>query len=293
VFHDGDAVAQLLGLVQVMSAQKDGALLIMAQVSDQVLDLPRRHGIEPGGRLVQEEELGTVDQCSRQGQALLHALAVVACLLVSPVCEVKDLQQACDAGRDLAPRHAVQRGIDLKVFPARQALIEGRGLGQDPGALAQRGALVHRRQPQHLGCARGRGQHPVQQPDGRRLAGAVVAEEAEHLACLDLQGQTVHCNSRPEVAGQPVGDESRNGSHGALLLPSDWQSCAQGHAPAANALTRWIRDVRTSVARTRRGSHPHMTDAAPGCVGSKSFDEHALDTAEDLLQLPGACVKKD
>jgi hypothetical protein len=44
-------------------------------------------------------------------------------------------------------------------------------------------------------------------PDGRRLAGAVVAEEAKHLPCLDLQGQVVDGNHLPEVTGQPVGDE--------------------------------------------------------------------------------------
>ena len=77
VVDDADAVAQGLGLVHVVGGHEDrGAAL--ADGADHVPHGQAGLGVERGGELVEEDELGPVDQ----GQGDEHALALAAGELV-------------------------------------------------------------------------------------------------------------------------------------------------------------------------------------------------------------------
>src|SRR5439155_23399466 len=52
-----------------------------------------------------------------------------------------------------------------------------------------------------------RPQQPQQEPDRRRLAGAVGSEEPNHLASRDGEGDVIDRHAPAELARQPVGDD--------------------------------------------------------------------------------------
>ena len=70
VIHDGDAVAQALGLIHVVRGENDGAARLLELV-DQVPQMAARLGIEAGGRLVEKQQLRIADQRAGHGQPLL------------------------------------------------------------------------------------------------------------------------------------------------------------------------------------------------------------------------------
>src|SRR5690606_23353002 len=72
--EDGNAVAQPFRLVEVVRGQEDGAAL-GPQLRDEIADEARRLRVQSGGRLVQEEYAGLVQQGAGHGELLLHALA--------------------------------------------------------------------------------------------------------------------------------------------------------------------------------------------------------------------------
>jgi len=76
--------------------------------------------------------------------------------------------------------------------------------------------LTHDVVPGKPGNAARRRDRRRQDADGRRLAGAVGAEQSEHLARGDLEVDSVHC---PDVSGVSLGqpgDLDRRHRHGRL-----------------------------------------------------------------------------
>ena len=67
-------LAQLVRLEHVVRREQD-RLARLAQARDRLAQLPRADGIEPDRRLVEEEQLGVVQQAARDVQALAHARA--------------------------------------------------------------------------------------------------------------------------------------------------------------------------------------------------------------------------
>ena len=57
---------------------EDDRLALLAQVANQLLDLGRADRVEPRGRLVEQDQLGVVDQRLGQPDAPLHTLRILA-----------------------------------------------------------------------------------------------------------------------------------------------------------------------------------------------------------------------
>ncbi len=73
VLHDGDAVADAHGLVQVVRDEDDGAALDLLQAQQLALHLGADDGVQRGERLVHEQDGRVGCQRARQPHALLHA----------------------------------------------------------------------------------------------------------------------------------------------------------------------------------------------------------------------------
>ena len=79
--------------------------------------------------------------------------------------------------------HLVQVGEAVEVLGHAQPQVETRRLGHDRDPAADLHAVLRReREPGDRRRARGRREQRAERAHGRRLAGAVRAEEAEHLA---------------------------------------------------------------------------------------------------------------
>ena len=90
--HDHQPVAELLGLVHVVRGehQRDALLLEPEQpLPHEVAGLR----VEAGGRLVEQQQLGLVDQRPGDGEPSLHAAGERIDLAVGPVGELHEVEQ--------------------------------------------------------------------------------------------------------------------------------------------------------------------------------------------------------
>src|SRR5581483_1532743 len=96
--------------------------------------------------------------------------------------------------RDLADvaRARVVAGEQAQALAHGQDRVEGRGLEHDADAFAPRAAGALRILAEHLHVAAVARAVALEDLDGRRLAGAVRAEQAEHLAGTDLEVDPAH-----------------------------------------------------------------------------------------------------
>ena len=119
-----------------------------------------------------------------QREPLAHPVAVDAHRIVDAFFQADEPHGFHHSSRG---HPAGKRGEDRQVAPAAQVIVE-RGRLEDRAnplqglrAIALHGKTVHER------LTAARVEMPQQQAEGRALARAVVAEQAEHLALFDLQ----------------------------------------------------------------------------------------------------------
>ena len=106
---------------------------------------------------------------------------------------------------DLGARHAEDGAVEIDVLAARQlGMKAGADLEQACDAALDRHLALGR-----LGDAR-------QNLQKRGLAGAIAADDADHLAALDLKA---HVLERPEFLGRVAGDDGAAARHVERLAP--------------------------------------------------------------------------
>ena len=151
----------------------------------------RAAGSSPVRRLVEEQHLRLVHQRPRDHHALRLPAREQVGLDVAALAQPELLEQLVGPRGRLGGRHAVVGGVKGQVAADRHRAVEVAALGDDrehaPGPHrvgADVDAADHR---PAAGGLHARGQHP----DRGRLAGAVRAEQAEHLAGLDRERDPV------------------------------------------------------------------------------------------------------
>ena len=207
---DGDVVADPLGVVEQVGGQEDGGA--PAQGGDEIEDLFAPHGVEGGGRLVQNEQARGGHECPGQAEALTHAPGVGADRLVHAP-QARQPQEgggATPQRRAPQARHASGVGEDL-VGPHPGA--EAGDVGQVADQTGGEGPAGVAAQDPHA-PAGGAGQ-AQDHADGRGLARAVAAQEAEDSALGDAQVQVVHDCAVLVALGQAPGGQGREdgGAH--------------------------------------------------------------------------------
>ena len=102
VAHDRDRVADLLHLGQDVGAEQDRDAGV-PEVADQVPDGADPGRVEPVGGLVEDEQVGALQQRSGDREALLHPVRVALVVVAGPVSQA-DLLQARRRPRSSAGR---------------------------------------------------------------------------------------------------------------------------------------------------------------------------------------------
>jgi hypothetical protein len=196
VADDGGRGADLLDLGQDVRAQQHGHAGL-AQVTDGLADLADARGIEAVGRLVEDQQVGSLEQRRGDREPLLHAegVALVAVLLAAG--QLHGLDRRVDDG----VRGADRSGEQLEVAAATEVRRELRRLDDRTHAADHlRQSLRHRLAEEPHGAPR-RPRQAEQHPDRRGLAGAVGPEESVHAAaCGDSQVEALHRD--PQLAAQ-------------------------------------------------------------------------------------------
>ena len=130
--------------------------------------------VADGEHFVDEQDVGVEVDGHGEAEADVHPGRVVLDRFVDELGELGELDDVVEDAVDLLAAHAVERGVDVDVLPAGE-------VGVEAGA-----ELEERCQPAaHADLAGGRGENAGDALEQRRLARAVVAEDAERLALLD------------------------------------------------------------------------------------------------------------
>ena len=90
--------------------------------------------IEPGGRLVEDQDLGVVDERLRQPDALPVALRQLRAVPIGHVGDVRALHHARHPRLALAGRDALDAGDEVEVLADRHVGVERRRFRQVAGA---------------------------------------------------------------------------------------------------------------------------------------------------------------
>ena len=179
--EDGDPVREVLGFVHEVGGQEDG-LAELAQPGDYLPGRPAGRGVEPGRRLVEEDDVGVADQ--RQCDIESPTLAARE-LAGAGVCLVGQPDQG-DGVVDPAWRPVVA-GVELEALPHGQAGLGLRFLQNDADPVPPRTAGLGRVDTQYADLAVCAFPEALEDLDRGGLAGTVGTEEGEDLAAVDFE----------------------------------------------------------------------------------------------------------
>jgi hypothetical protein len=189
-------------LVHVVGGEEDGEV---APRLDALEHLPHRHpghGVEAGGRLVEEEGLRLMHEAPRDLHPAAHAPGQVPHRFVRPLGELDRLQQLRDQPAPPFGRDAVELGEDEEILLDAELEVAGHGLGDDPDRAAHAVGLLADVEAVHPGGALGRGDEGREHPDEGGLSGAVGSEEAEDLPLLHREADPLDRGEGAEPLGQ-------------------------------------------------------------------------------------------
>ena len=187
---DGHAVAQPLGLLHQVRREQH-RLAALADAAHHLPDRPPGLRIEAGRQLVEQHDVGIVDERQRDEEPL-------------PLPSRQRHEPGVPLVRQAEPRQQllavhrmrVERGPEIHRLPHRDALLQLRLLELDAHALLQRPTVPHRVEPEHADGAAVRRAEAAHALHRRGLARAVRPDQAEDLAREDVERHVVHGDGR-------------------------------------------------------------------------------------------------
>jgi hypothetical protein len=186
VVDDRDVVGEPVGLVQVLGGEQDGGSGGNA-VLDHLPEAQPAAGVEAGRGLVEEDHGRAGDERGGQVQAAAHASGVGLDRSVGGVQQVEALEEVRGSRLRLALGQVVEASDHDEVLGARQVLVDRRVLAGEADPRPQRSRVVDHVETGDPGATAVGREERGQDPDRRRLAGAIRAQQAEHGAGLDRQ----------------------------------------------------------------------------------------------------------
>ena len=194
VIDDHERLAKRLGDLHLVRREDDRPALI-AQLDERVAQQRKVDRIEPGERLIHEEDVRRVQDRGDELDLLLIALAE---LFGTPVRQIRDpepLEPGEGVRAGLPGPLAVERGEVDELIDDGEARVEA-ALFREITERAPR--EVGRRDAIPADLAFVRAQDPEADPHGRRLARAVRAKEAEDPALGHAEGEPIERHGPPE-----------------------------------------------------------------------------------------------
>src|SRR4051812_45186461 len=181
--HD-DAAAHLLHGLEHVRAVDDG-LAAFGEDADQVTHHQRGGDVEPRFGLVEDHDVGVVQERAGDQHLLAHPLRIAADRLLRGIAEAEQIEQRGDPLVEHAGRQLAQAADQLEMLAAGEERIQVRLLG-DVAEAPPEGHEIGRDEPAlEEDVAVGRLDQPRQHLHRRALAGPVRAEIAEHFARPD------------------------------------------------------------------------------------------------------------
>jgi hypothetical protein len=182
--QDRDPVGELLGLVEVLGREQHGGALL-GEALDGLPDLEPSLGVEPGGGLVEEDDLRAPDEAHRDVEPATHAARVGRHPAGGRVGQGESVEQRV-GDRARVPQVPQPRD-EHEVLPPGEDLVDRRELPGEADRLAHVRGL-HRDVEAVDGCRAAVGpEQRGQDPDDRGLAGTVGAEQGDDAAACHVE----------------------------------------------------------------------------------------------------------
>ncbi len=182
---------------------------VLRAFADALLEGLLHQRVEPGGRLVEDEQLGLGGQRGDEGDLLPVALGVVA----DPLGRV-EVEAFDQLGAAALVESAVRRAEDVEALPAGQPGPQRDVTGRRRRAARAARGLAPRVAAEQFDVAAVVAHQAEEDPDRGRLARAVGAEEPVHLA-------------RAHVEVEPV--EGAEAARSVLMSPSMRMTASTRH----------------------------------------------------------------
>ncbi len=164
-----------------------------------------QHRVQTGGRFVQEQQRGPVQQGGGQGDPALHTPRRLLQPQLLGALHVQQPQHLGDPVRGAAD--PVEGGDEAQVVTDRQLRVQHAHLRHVADAAAVGGAQLCGVGAEDLDGALRGGEHAGHHADGGRLAAAAWPDEAVDLALGDAQGQVPDDRVVIEAAAEVVDDD--------------------------------------------------------------------------------------
>ena len=194
-------VTNQLHLAQQMRVQKNRLALVL-ELMQQIANFPPAHRVHAVGRLVEEDHFGIVEDRLSDAEPLFHALGISANLVVHAALEADQLQHFVNAPLAVAARHVEQSAVEIEQAVAGVVIGESVVLREVADATTN-GCRPDRLTQQRCFAVGALGD-AEQNLDHRRLAGSVLAEQAENFALLDAERHSLERFDPAVVLGQVV-----------------------------------------------------------------------------------------
>ena len=189
--HHGDPVGELVGLVEVLRGEQHRRARARRPRRTPSARPRCAARVQPGGRLVEEQQARAADQAGGDVEAAAHAAGVRRHLAVARRPRARTSRAARrPRARRLGLGEAVQPAEHDEVLAAEQHLVEGGGLADQPDRLPHGGRLaadVVAGDPYLALVAAGEGGEGV---DGGALAGAVGTRAGRGRCRVRPRGRT-------------------------------------------------------------------------------------------------------
>ena len=249
---DQGAAADRLHLLEDVGRDED--CLVPGHLPDERSDLELLVGVQPVGRLVEDEHVRIVEQGLRQADAPPEPLGERLDRLVQDGRDAGQLDDVPDGPPARRSEQPANVGDEPEVGGGRDVAVGRRPFGQ-VAEVALRGDRVDGDvDAADLDASGARGKKPRDHLHGGRLAGAVWSENAEHLATGHGQRDAVHGEKMAEPPAQALGGDHRgHGVHPPPVRKSDRFTAADGASKdTTRAARRSVRAYRSGAPATSR-----------------------------------------
>ena len=166
------------------------------QVDEQVADLGDARRVEAVDGLVEDQDRRVGQQRQGDAETLAHPGRIAPGRTLADRRQVDQSERGGDPGTRASVRPAPRGGQDAQVLGSREVRVEDRGRDHRPDPLPGDPAQADR----FAGDRHRPGVGPDeadQDAQGRRLAGAIRAEQTTHLAFLDHEVEPIEGGNPP------------------------------------------------------------------------------------------------
>ena len=202
--HHDEPIAQLLGLVHVVRRQheRDAPLL---QPEEPIPDHVSCLGVEPGRRLVEQQDVRIADEGTGDREPPLHSAGERLDARLRALVQLDELEQLVYPLPELAAGDAEVPPVDRHVLTHRQLEVERVLLRDDAEPRADLGPVLLGIETENAERPARRWGDAADHAHRRALARAVRPEEAERLALLHVKVDPVDGDEVVEALHQTAG----------------------------------------------------------------------------------------